>query len=231
MAVGNTRALSEEVRRREVLGLAVGGGLALLGLGAAPARADLALDVQIVQTASSLEALAVAAYELVLSADIPSAVRSFAQETLRQHSAHRRAFQDRTTALERTAKVQDAPNAKFLPLLGSADVSTPATLVDLVAVIEKVATDTYLTNLTMLQDARTKSLVAGVMAVEAQHLGHLRLIGALLSGGAPQLVAAPFPVAKIRDLPHTAGRVAFPDGLHRVGGPELLADPASGAAP
>jgi hypothetical protein len=226
-----------------VLGLAMGGGLAVLGLRISPVHADAALDVQILQTASSLEALAVAVYDLVSGDDGPvaraldqltpasarDALRRFATETGHRHAAHRKAFQDQTTAVDRNARLQEAPNGKFLPALESADLSTPERLVDFLAIIEKLVTDTYLTNLTMLQDRRTKALVASVMAVEAQHLAHLRLIGALVKGGTPQLVAAPFPLARMKDLPHTTGRSPFPDGLHQVGGPELLAEPASGA--
>jgi CheY-like chemotaxis protein len=221
--------LPEELRRREVLGLAVGGGIALVGLRVSPVGADAALDVQILQTASSLEALAVAVYERVLAADLPPAVRRFATETLRRHGAHRTAFQEQTTAVDRAATVQDAPNGKFLPALAGADLSTPGKLVDFLATVEKVVTDTYLTNLAMVQEARSKALLASVMAVEAQHLAHLRLIGFLMQAGVPQLVADPFPPARMRDLPHTAGRVPFPDALHRVGGPELVAEPSSGA--
>lgn len=207
----------------------MGGGIAVLGLRVPPVDADAALDVQILQTASSLEALAVAAYERVLASDVPPAVRTFAMDTLRRHGAHRRAFQDRTTAVGGAAKVQDAPNAKFLPTLATTDLSTPAKLVEFLAMIEKVVTDTYLTNLAMVQDMGTKGLVAGVMAVEAQHLAHLRLIGFLVEAGVPQLVADPFPPARMRDLPHRAGRVPFPDALHRIGGPGLVAEPSSGA--
>ena len=212
-----------------MLGLALGGGLAVLGLRAPAAHADVALDVQILQTASSLEALAISAYERMLGADVPAGLRSFATETLRRHGAHRKAFQDQTVALDGTARVQEAPNPRFLPAVQAADVGTPEKLVDFLALIEKVVTDTYLTNLTMLQDPRIKSLVASVMAVEAQHLAHLRLVGALLAGRAPHLVVASLPAARMRDLPHTAGLAPFPDGLHQVGGPELVADPASGA--
>ena len=249
-----------DVRRREVLRLAVSGGIglavsggigiALVGARVQPVQADAALDVQIVQTASSLEVLAVELYDLVLGAgpegmDAPAAraldrlapatardaLRAYATATVRQHEAHRKAFQDQTTALDRNAKVQDGPNPKFHPLLRSTDLSTPEKLIDFLALVEKVATDTYLTSLTLLQDAKTKALLAGVMAVEAQHLAYLRLIGALLGGGTAQLVTVPFPAARMKDLPHTGGRVAFPDSLHRLGGPELLAEPASGAAP
>ena len=228
-------------------GLLAGGfGGLFAGILATPASADTALDVQILQTASSLEALAVATYGVALGegpqkADAPAAkavaginvasakatVAAFAKETQRQHSEHKKAFQAQTTALG--GKLQDAPNAKFLPVVGSADLSTPGKLVDFAATLEKVATDTYLLNLSMLQDPRSKGIMASVMAVESQHLATLRAVSALLAGGAPQLIAVPFPAADIPKLPAAAGNVAFPDALHKVGGPDLIAEPTSGA--
>lgn len=231
---------------RSILGGGFGGLFA--GMLATPARADTALDVQILQTASSLEALAVATYAVALGegpmgANAPAAkavagitvksakdtVAAFAEETRKQHNEHKKAFQAQTTALDRAAKVQDSPNPKFLPAVMGADLSTPDKLVDFAALLEKVATDTYLLNLTMLQDMRTKSIMGSVMGVEAQHLASLRAVGALLKGGAPQLIAVPFPAASIKDLPAAAGSVAFPDALHKINGAELIAEPTSGA--
>lgn len=189
------------------------------------ARADTALDVQILQTASSLEALAVAAYDAAL-AQAPGTLTAFARETRRQHEEHKRAFQARTTALDPNATVQDAPNPKFLPLLTGADLSTPQKVVDFTAQLEKVATDSYLLNLTLLEDDRSKALMGSVMGVEAQHLAALRVFGSLLEANAPQLVATPDMIR----LPPATGRLAFPDALHRVGGPDRIADPASGAS-
>ena len=210
------------------LGCGALGGL-LAGLLAPPARADTALDVQILQTASSLEALAVVAYDRALSAAPDGAVGAFARETRRRHAGHLKAFQAQTTALDPNARVQDAPNPKFLPLVTGADLGTPERLVDFAARLEKVATDTYLLNLAMLQDGRTKSILASVMGVEAQHLATLRAVGALLGAGAPQLVKVPFPQTGIMALPGPFGSAGFPDPLHQAGGADLVAEPASGA--
>jgi len=223
------------------------GGL-LAGLLATPARADVALDVQILQTASSLEALAVATYASALGegpdkADAPAAkavdaiavpgakatLVAFAKETQRQHAEHKKAFQAQTTALG--GKVQDAPNPKFLAAVTTADLSTAVKFVDFAATLEKVATDTYLLNLSMLQDQRSKAIMASVMAVESQHLATLRAVGALLGAGAAgaAFVAVPFPITDLMKLPTVAGTVAFPDALHKFSGPELVAEPTSGA--
>ena len=201
--------------RRRLLGL-LGGGM-LAGAVGRPAGADAALDVRILQTASSLEALAEAAY-----ARIPGpAVAGFGADAGRRHGAQKQSFQAQTTALG--GRVQDAPNPAFAPLLAGGDPVMAATT------IEKVLVDTYLGNLAALQDRRAKELVAAAMAVGAQHLAFLRTAGALVAGGTPQLVRIPFPAVDLAKLPPTAGTVATPDALHRPSGPELIADPASGA--
>lgn len=201
--------------RRRLLGL-LGGGI-VAGAFGTPARADAALDIRILQTASSLEALAESAW-----ARIPSeALAGLGAEAGRRHVEHKRAFQAQTTALG--GRAQDAPNPTFASLLAGADPVAAATT------IEKVLVDTYLGNLAALEDRRAKELVAAAMAVGAQHLAFLRTAGALLAGGMPQLVRIPFPPADLAELPPTTGTVATPDALHRASGPELIADPASGA--
>ncbi len=194
----------------------MGGGA---GRPPAPAAgADVALDIRILQTASSLEALAEAAY-----GQIPAeGLSRFAAEAGRRHGEQKRAFQTQTSALG--GRVQDAANPTFLPLLAGADPVTVA------ATIEKVLVDTYIGNLAVLEDRRAKELVAAAMAIAAQHLAFLRVAGAIVAGGAPQLVAVPSPAADLAKLPS--------DGRHRrhrprrctpSSGPELIADPASGA--
>ena len=73
--------------------------------------------------------------------------------------------------------------------------------------------------------------MASVMAVESQHLATLRAVAALLAAGATglELIEVPFPAANIPKLPAAAGSVATPDALHKINGPELIAEPASGA--
>ncbi len=224
---------SELGRRRLLSLLSRGAGGAVLGAGllATPAAAETALDVRILQTASSLEALAVAFYGSVPEGagarGAGATLAAFARDASRQHVEHRRAFQARTTALG--GRVQDAPNPKFLPMVAAADLSTPAKLVDVAATIEKVATDTYLLDLSMLADGPSKAIVAGVMAVGAQRLATLRTVSALLAAGAEPLVTFALLTSDLATVPAPVGSVAFPDALHQVGGPELVAEPASGA--
>lgn len=203
--------------RRHVLGLLGAGALCAGGLAAAPAGADAALDTRILQTASSLEALAEAAYGRVPA----EGLTRFAGDAGRRHADHKRAFQGQTSAVG--GRLQDAPNPKFQPLLAGADPVAVA------ATIEKILVDTYIADLAMLEDRRAKELVGAAMATAAQHLAVLRIAGAIVAAGSPQLLAVPSPLANLAKLPSTAGTVAPPEALHTVSGPELIAEPATGA--
>lgn len=214
------------------VGLLTGGfGAMFAGLLATPAHADETLDVQILQTASSLERLAVNTYGTALTLPFikngnPVVVK-FAQTTMKQHDEHRQAFQSQTTALG--GKPQDAPNPKFLQVVAKAKpgLKAPADVVTLAMSLEKVATDTYLLDLTMFQDMRSKEIMGSVMGVEAQHLATLRAVGALLAGGAPNLIKIPIG-ADLAKLPAAAGSVAFPNALEQTQD-DLIASPSSGA--
>lgn len=204
------------------LGLA-GGGVALFGggIGAAvatllarPAAADTALDVQILQTASSLERLAVATYAAALTLPFiktgNQVVVKFAETTMKQHDEHKMAFQAQTTKLG--GKPQDQPNPKYAPVVEAAkpNLKSPLDVVDLAATLENVARDTYLADLAMYTDVESRFLMATVMGVETQHLATLRAVQALLKGGGAALVAIPTDVAK---LPPAAGSVGFPEAI------------------
>lgn len=114
-------------------------------------------------------------------------------------------------------------NPKYAPVVEQAKptLKGPADVVTLAATLEKVATDTYLANLTLLGDTKSKTLMASVMGVECQHLATLRAVGALL--GTPELIAIPTNVAA---LPAAAGSVAFPQPTE---GKDSASPPAEGA--
>ncbi|MGH9179681.1 MAG: ferritin-like domain-containing protein [Acidimicrobiales bacterium] len=221
----------EGLRRREVLaGLACGAGAVLAGLAAAPARADTALDVQILQTASSLELLAVAAYQAALSLEAvrgTPALARFAQTTLLQHEEHLKAFQAHTKTLG--GKEQGNPNPVFAPVLDQArpGLRAPLDVVNLGETLESLLTQTYLQNTAQLENRDARRLVASVMGVESQHAAVLRTFKALLEGGVPDLVRIPIGDDAAK-LPAAAGRAAFPEPFEPV---TTVAEPASGAVP
>ncbi len=232
---------SFNARRRELiasLGAISGGvaGIGLLGGGfgsalsailARPAAADQPLDVQMLQTASSLERVAVDAYGTALTLpfikDGNPVIVKFAQTTMSQHDAHRKAFQAQTTALG--GKAQDVPNPKYAAVVAQAapTLKAPLDVVQLAASLETVARDTYLADLSMYTDVNSRFLMATVMGVETQHLATLRAVQALLEGNAPQLIAIPTDVAK---LPAAAGSVGFPEAIPT---PSKASPPAEGA--
>jgi len=224
--------------RRDVvskLGLGAGGGLlagglgaALIGMLASPAAAQTKkVDVQILQTASSLEILAVATYGAALGLpfikDGNPVVVAFAETTRKQHNEHRKAFQAQTKALG--GKKQTKANPKYAPVVEQMkpELTDPLAVVKLAATLEQVATETYLSDLAQFRSKKAKAVMASVMGVESQHLATLRAVGALLEGGGAALIAIPTDVAA---LPAAAGSVAFPDAFQ---GTTMASPPQEGA--
>lgn len=211
-------------------GLFVGGfGAALATIVAKPAAADEALDIQMLQTASSLEILAVATYGAALTLpfikDGNKVVVAFAETTMKQHDEHNKAFQAQAEALG--GKAQTMPNPTYKAVVDEAvpTLKTPLDVVKLAATLEEVASDTYLSDLTQFQDVTSKEIMASVMGVEVQHLATLRAVGALLEANAPQFIAIPVDLAT---LPAAAGSVAFPEAFQDFT-EETVAPPESGA--
>ena len=229
--------------RRDILArLGLGGGdlarrtiipggiaAALTALLARPAAADRPLDVQILQTASSLEILAVATYGAALELDFIKngnpVVVAFAQTTMKQHDEHRAAFQAQTTKLGGTA--QTNPNPKFAPVVEQAkpNLKTPLDVVNLAVTLEDVATQTYLQNIFLLDNDNTKTLMGSVMGVETQHAATLRAVKALLEANMADLVKIPIG-PDVSRLPAAAGSVAFPNAFEPV---TTIAEPETGA--
>lgn len=208
-------------------GLATGGIAASMAAFAAPAGADQNLDVMILQTASSLERLAVNTYKAAIGLPFIASgnpvVLKFAQTTMSQHDQHRQAFQAQTTALG--GKVQDMPNPMYAPIVTQATpgLKTPADVVTLAMTLEQVATDTYLSDMAQFTDVKSKTIMASVMGVESQHLATLRAVNALLGANLPDLIAIPTDVTK---LPAVAGSVSFPNPLE---GTTKAVAPSNGA--
>ncbi|MGH3926800.1 MAG: ferritin-like domain-containing protein, partial [Pseudonocardiaceae bacterium] len=124
---------------------------------------------------------------------------------------------------------QDQPNPKFLQVVNEAapNLKAPGDVVNLAATLEKVATDTYLVNLTMFEDMKSKEIMGSVMGVEAQHLATLRAVGALLEANVAELIKIPIG-DDLAQLPAAAGSVAFPNAFEQTQD-DLIASPESGA--
>ncbi len=202
-------------------------GSAVLGIVARPVAAQGEdVSIQIFQTAASLENLAVATYGAALGLPFfgdNAVVQAFAEKTMQQHDEHSQAFNAQATSLG--GEAQDGTNPKYTPIVEdmTPGLTDYAAVVELAKTLEEVAQDTYLANLSMLPMGEERQLMANVMAVETQHLAVLRAVGALLEGGAPELIAIPTDVAA---LPAAAGSVAFPEPFEE---PNLASPPEEGA--
>jgi len=195
---------------------AAGLGTALAALWATPAFAQSSRDVQILQTAASLENLAVATYDTALTLDFiggPAAiptVKTFVEMTRDQHADHAKAFNAAAKRLD--GKPQRDPDPVLLKVVEMAKpgLTGPAAVVDLAIDLENTAAATYVANTSELKNKKARAVVASVMGVEAQHLAILYAVKALVAGGATDLIALPPDAAA---LPAAAGSVGFPDAF------------------
>lgn len=237
-------ALGVEAAREGInKGLLVGGavattafGAALMSLAASPAFAASSADVQMLQTAASIENLAVSTYKTALTlpyiggSSANGVVKAFAQTTMAQHAQHAQAFNAACTALG--GQAQNSPDPKYVPVVNAAVASitkeSPSSgamsVVSLAMTLENVAAETYVSFCSKFSDTNSKKVTASIMGVEAQHVATLTAVAALLKAGAPQLIALSPTV--VTQLPAAAGSLGFPNAFY----PTSSASPASEGA-
>jgi hypothetical protein len=213
------------------LGILAVGGLFDRRFGAAaplrqPATAASSDEVQILQTAASLENVVVAAYASALEMPFVrqhAPFRQFVETTMRHHVEHGEAFNAQVEA--RGGARQTAPNATYAGVVERArpSLSDVTGVVRLAAMLEEVATDTYLANLIQLHELDSRSLTASVMGVEAQHLATLRAFDNLFSTDLADFFATP---ADLTRLPPAIGTVACPKAFEL---PDRASPPTEGA--
>src|SRR5262245_10498189 len=174
---------------------AAGLGTAMAALLASPAFAGKTMDVQMVQTAASLENLAVATYEVALTLDFIGGasanpvVKAFVMKTHDQHRDHAQAFNAAATRLG--GKAHTAPDPVLLTVVNNAkpSLTAPGPVVELAKELERTAASTYVADVPLFSDKNARSVTASIMGVESQHLATLTAVGALLDAGAPELIA------------------------------------------
>jgi hypothetical protein len=196
---------------------AAGLGTAMVALLASPAFAGKTMDVQMLQTAASIENLAVATYDTALTLDFigggsaNAVVKAFVERTKEQHQQHAEAFNAAATRLG--GKAQDQPDPVLLGVVDNAKPSLtgPAQVVDLAIELEDGAAQTYVANTGTYANKNARSVAASIMGVEAQHVAILYAVKALLAGGAADLIALPPDATK---LPAAAGSIGFPNAFY-----------------
>lgn len=224
--LGKERQAARAAAMRRTL---VGAGLATgaVALASRPAYAAGA-EVAALQTAASLENLAVVAYQTALTLPYltnPTAVpfktvQAFAKTTMAQHTDHGRAFNAK--AKELGGKEQTQPNPKYTPIVMAAvpklKKGNPLDLVELAMTLENVATSTYVKNIQDLEDPQVRLLFGTVAGVESQHLTTLIAVKALLAGNAPQLITVKATGGAVDAfaLPAAAGSATVPEAFKKT---------------
>lgn len=197
--------------------LAVAGfGAALVALWDTPAFAQASGDVQILQTAASLENLAVTAYGTALAlpfiggASANPVIKTFVTTTKDQHAQHAGAFN--AAAQRLGGKAQPNPDPALLGVVTQAKptLTSPAAVIDLALQLETGAAETYVANTSALTDKDARAVTASIMGVEAQHVAVLNGVKGVLATGHPELIALPPDLTK---LPAAAGAIGFPDAF------------------
>lgn len=230
LAQENAEHRRDITRKVATAGLATAGfGAALIAASAVPAFAAANVDVQAMQTAASLENLAVATYMTALTLPYIKngnpVVKTFAMTTMKQHSEHRNAFNAKVKDLG--GKEQTKPNPKYLPvvmgMIPKLKAGGPADVVALAATLEDVATSTYVKDIQTVTDPQVRLLFGTIAGVESQHLATLHAVKALLAGGLAAEIKLPPNLAK---LPAAAGSVGFPENFKKT---DLASPPEEGA--
>ncbi|MCF2534038.1 ferritin-like domain-containing protein [Yinghuangia soli] len=188
-------------------------GAVLLGAGrAAAANGD---DVMALQTAASLENLAVSVYTTAAGLEFikngNAVVKAFVEKTTAQHAAHAKAFN--AAAVKAGGKEQTQPDPKYAAIVQQAlpTIKGPADVVKLAITLEDVAAQTYTKNVSQVSDPALRQLFGSVAPVEAQHKAVLLAVQALLAANLADQIKLPPDAAA---LPAAAGSVGFPDAFY-----------------
>ena len=211
----------------------LGAGAVLLGsaraeaASASPSGSPDKNDIMALQTAASIENLAVMVYnaasQLSFIKSGNAAVMEFITKTAAQHEAHGKAFNAALT--QAGAKTQTGVDPKYAAK-AQADLPNIKNSGDVVALaleLEDVAAQTYTKYVSVVTTPTLRTLFGSVAPVEAQHRSVLLSVQALLNANDEALIAIPTDVAK---LPAAAGSVGIPVAFY----PTSLASPTSEGA-
>jgi hypothetical protein len=191
-------------------------GAALAALLESPASAKQSPDVQIMQTAASIENLTVTTYTSALAlpfmGTVPLLVKNFMTKTKDQHAQQARAFNATITRLGGLEQNGPDPELKKVVDQKQPALRTPADVIDLALTLENAAAQTYVEATATLNDVDARKTVGSVLGVQAQHAAVFAIIKVLLP--TPELLVAPPPASR---LPPAVGNGGFPDSFLKTG--------------
>src|SRR5205807_2539252 len=138
--------------------------------------ADPAFDVQLLQTAASIENVLVSAYDALLGQPLFSGttanatLRGWAVAFRDQHADHARACND--IAVRLGGKAQTAQNPALGQVLNRArpGLGDPAAALALAVQLESASSQTYQNDVGLLGDLNARRLAGSILCVEAQHV-------------------------------------------------------------
>ncbi|MFJ2674855.1 ferritin-like domain-containing protein [Streptomyces sp. NPDC087525] len=175
-------------------------------------------DIMALQTAASLENLAVSVYRtaaaLPFIKDGNATLQEFIATTTRHHEEHAKAFN--TAAVQAGGQPQTGTDPKYAAVVQRAlpAARTPEDVIALALSLEDVAAQTYTENVSGAGTARLRRLFASVAPVEAQHRATLLTVQSLLGSGDSDLIGIPTDAAA---LPAAAGTAGFPHTFYPTG--------------
>lgn len=200
------------------VGAGIGSGF--LSRAVVTVSADAAGDIQMLQTAASIENLAIAVY--TKAAGLPPAVSgaanpvvlAFVKMTIAQHTDHLKAFNAAATGLGGKAQTGvDQPVFDGVVTPALPKIKGPSDVLGLAYTLEDAAAQTYVKFGSSVDDKNAEQAFATIAPVEAQHAAVLLAVKALVDAGAPQLIAIPPDLTK---LPGAAGSVGFPNTFYKT---------------
>jgi hypothetical protein len=188
-----------------------------------PAPQGASLDVRLLQTAASLENLAVASY--AAAARLP-AVRDggpvlavFLSRSQSQHAAHARAFN--TEAIAAGGVAQHAADPRYAAGVREA-LAGPASAADvtsLLELLEDVNTQSCTRYASLTGSAALRRLFVGISVTEAGHRSFLLAVGSLLTAGAAGLSRDRMDP---RTLPRAISTVCCPQAFYPTAGASAI---------
>src|SRR5438477_5060015 len=171
-------------------------------------------SVTALHTAAALENTALQLYDAVLA--LPVSVAGTANTTLArvlsttrmQHADHAAAFNAAAQALGGAAQT-GVDMAMYSSVIAAplAALNGPADVLRVTAAVEGLLASTYVSFTGMVADISALSVLCSTAPVEAQHAATLLTLAALLTTGAPELVAIP---PATQALPAAVGVAGFP---------------------
>jgi hypothetical protein len=188
------------------------------GEASSDASPEASLDVQVLQTAASLENLAVAAYtsagRMPFAATGGNGLPALISRNLAHHKAHARSFN------QAVAKAGGAPQHAADPRYAASVVEAldgmtdPSSLASLLNQLEGIIAQTCTRYASLAAGGDLRTLFVNVASVEAQHSAELLIVRTLFDDGysGPGGTAA-----AVRAVPAAVGAVCIPEAAYPTG--------------